>query len=134
MDKRKNVCEFNLETLQQCVDTASSNDMKNNNAAYNFIKIVCGDNASRQRVKEKRSNFYMSQEDKMEIENNWKKLFSKIIENKKQLKVVIMPEHKLFTYTGKPTNAVDAMNETFNQFIGNSKFKLIDYSYTHVDR
>ena len=127
-DLPNDVCEFELDSIQQCVKTANRHiDQVNNKGAFNFIQLVCGNDYSQRRAQNNTPFHKKTADEQLQISNNWKKLFDKIFSNGKKLKVVLLPEHQMFNYAVKPTNSVETMNMVLDSYRSKSDFELIDF-------
>lgn len=112
------ICEFNIDTLSQCVETALHKNTASNSVGLNFIKLACGNPQTIKRSLNNIPMFRLSKTNQKLIADNWKNLFDSILDKGLQLQIVIQSEHKMFEYTIKPANAHKVMNSVLSQYRG----------------
>ena len=121
------ICDYSLASLTQCIKTAQKiklREIKLSNTEK-FITNICSTNFIKRSLK---NNQRMSKNMSQMIENNWQQLFQGVIEQKIKLKVVVLPEHTMFSYVIKPVNTNEVLNAVFKKFSNNKYFEVLDIS------
>lgn len=123
-----NICQYKLDTLQNCVDEATQIREKAGilQAADEVILLVCDNDYARNRAKKKLSFWSLSDQKMRALSNNWQQLFDTILSHDIKLKVVLLPDHSIMNYSVKPTNTSKVMNKVLGDIVGRINVDVLD--------
>lgn len=127
-DMPGNICQFQLDNLNQCIQTANEivNKLTKLNSAESFISKVCHNNKKKNSPNFDFMNNELNQQSKNELINNWQKLFRSILGHQLKFKLVVLPEHQMYDYVIKPSNTHEVVNEVINSVKQLRSFDLLD--------
>jgi hypothetical protein len=128
----EDVCQFQLNDLQQCVNSADKilNSKSRLTGTEQFIVNVCHNNVATHWLTHDKSKLKINSQLRVDVTRNWQKLFSHILKHKLKLKVIKLPEHKMFEYLLAPSDTDELISDILSKFEGNPNFEILDL--THV--
>lgn len=123
-----NICDFSLDSIQQCVQMAESFNKKQAelNGAEQFIKANCGNDNIKSRVQVGLANYSISKIDMQHRINNWQGLFNTILGHNLKLKVMVLPESVMYDYVIRPENAEQILLTILDGYKMHEKFEILD--------
>ena len=123
-----NICGFQLEDLKQCVNTSKDISKKKTslNGAERFILAVCHTSSAQYLLENELEYYKLNEQTRIDITHNWQKLFSSILSKQIKLKLVLLPEHPMYGYMIKPSDAHEVVEEALISIDQHSDFELLD--------
>lgn len=124
-DISENMCEFKLENLSQCIDSAQQmKALKKVPPRYQTPFRKCNQKEAKNRML--RKEWKTPAVDLSPFMDKWQYLFNHILKHEKQIYLVLLPEHKFYNYMSKPSNAGNFTDQLISKYSSLPKFKVLD--------
>jgi hypothetical protein len=123
----KNLCFLDLTDLAACVNTAKKLKTKTRvSGPEKFIRNVCGSADAIRRAKKNLPVISLPEAEEKRLTENWINFFDHILKEKKQINLVLMPEHHFMNYAVRKPNALKIFAQAVEKYEGNPDFNVID--------
>lgn len=124
VSNNRNLCDYDLTTLQACHDSALKAEHETPTKQYKEFFDICKTTNAKQKIA-KNLNLNTNKAIK-KYKENWTRLIQRITDRKKNVILVLFPEHYLYDYYKRPTNSHVLVNQIQKQFKDEKYFELVD--------
>ena len=124
-DMSGDLCAYDLSSLSACIDSASR---FKNLRQVPHVFVPSYKNCSNRRAKNRLKNqqWATAKADLAPHQAKWQYLFDHILQQQKQLTLLLLPENEFFDYMAKPSNANQLVEALISEYQHNPNFKVID--------